>query len=169
MNFSFLIYFFLLLVATAGNAGAAGFGVSPSSLEFSLSEGSEASRQLVIFNTGKDSVDFSILASPSIRVRPESGEIGGGKAAAATVTVIGTKAGVANGELAVSLGSSRNAENRVSLSLGTSVPVTVRVVKGVPAASAFVGILVSVVIVVAGLGVCIPLRQNLLGRAARFI
>lgn len=166
----FPLFYFLSFIFAAGHVVAAGLGVSPSSLEFSVREGEEASRQLVIYNTGTDAAEFSISASSShIKVFPESGKIAGGKAAVSTITAAGAKPGLDSGELIVSLGSG-SSENRIAFALGTAIPVSLNVIaNGAAAANGAIGALVSAGTFVAGLAGYYRLRRLHLPKAARFI
>lgn len=156
---SFIYYFRFFIIAAAiitviannsQTVAAAGFGVSPSTLDFTVEEGSESSRQLIIYNTGKES-EFSIESSSPevVRASPSSGILPEEGTAVATVTALGKKVGTSESKLAISFGS--HARNEVSVALGTIVAVKLSVVKG-PAlsASAFVGMLLSTFIVLFG-------------------
>lgn len=152
-----LIYWFCFLSAAAiifaantKSSAAAGFGVSPSALDFTVEESSESSRQLIIYNTGKES-EFSVKSSSPelLRAFPLSGTLPEGGTAAVTVTALGKKVGTSESEITVSFNSHEN--GKVGVALGAAVAVKLSVVKG-PAlpASAFVGTLLSTGIVLFG-------------------
>ncbi|MBI2550542.1 hypothetical protein HYV83_05185 [Candidatus Woesearchaeota archaeon] len=158
MKASCLIYWFCFLSAAtiifAGNtksSAAAGFGVSPSTLDFTVEEGSESSRQLTLYNTGKESEFNAESSSPEVvLVSPSSGTLPEGGTVAVTVTAFGKKAGTSESEIIMSVNSHEN--GRVSVALGAAVAVKLSVVKGsVLSANAFVGILLSASIVLFGL------------------
>ncbi len=165
-----LIYYFLffLFIAAAAvihspqSAIAAGFGVSPSSLEFTVEKGSEASRQLTIYNTGADAQFAAISGNPAVTVAPGTAMVGESKSVVATVTATGKKLGKSSGEILISFtpeGSS--AGNEVLFSLGTRVGVSLNVVESaMHSANFFVGILTSAAIVVSGLSAYLALRRK---------
>ena len=158
MRASCLIYFFgflsiaaIIFVGNTQFSVAAGFGVSPSTLDFTVEEGSESSRQLIIYNTGKES-GFSVQSSSPevVLVFPSSGTLPEGGTAIVTVTAFGKKVGTSESEITVSVNSHEN--GRVGVALGAAVAVKLSVVKGsVLSANAFVGMLLSTFIVMFGL------------------
>ncbi|MBI3036694.1 mobile sperm domain-containing protein [Candidatus Woesearchaeota archaeon] len=161
MQRSFFIYYFLFLlfVAATGaisasqNVTGAGFGVSPSGLEFVVEKGAQASRHLIIYNTGKESAGFRAQSSDPvvIKVSPETGFVEAEGSAAVEVTATGSKIGQTSGEVIISFGS-HGSHNEVSLELGTAVPVKLTAFKKAEAAAnAFIGMLLSASIVFAGL------------------
>lgn len=140
---------------------AAGFGVSPSSLDFTVEEGSEASRQLTIYNTGKESGFNVESSSPElVQVFPSSGTLPEGGLVLVTVTAFGKKVGSSENELKISFASQTSKE--VSVALGAVVAVKLNVVKGSAlSASAFVGMLLSTSIVLFGLAAYYALRRKI--------
>lgn len=165
MKVSFFIYCFLFLAAAAfidfpQTASAAGFGVSPSNINFVVEKGSSASRQLIIYNTGADAQFTAISDDPAIAVEPSSGALGEGNAAAIRVTAAGKKAGKSSSEILISLVHvSTNADREVRLALGTRVGVSLAVIESaVQSANFFVGLLISAGVVVAGLSAYLALR-----------
>ncbi len=149
MKSLFLFYFFLL-IAIADAAAAAGFGISPSSLGFGMEEGSESSRQLVLYSTGKQA-DFTITSSSkNVVVAPSSGVLPDNGRAVVTITARGRKAGTFREELAVRF-YDKPGGIQVSIGLGMSVAVNMVVSKPAGAeASAAVGSLLSAGIVLSG-------------------
>lgn len=140
---------------------ATGFGVSPSSLDFTVEEGSESSRQLIIYNTGKES-GFNVESSSpeAVRVFPSGGTLPEGGTALVTVTAFGKKAGSSESEITVSVNSHDN--GRVGIALGAAVAVKLNVVKGSAlSASAFVGMLLSAGIVLFGVAAYYALRKKI--------
>lgn len=164
MRRSFFIYYFLflLLAAATGIVNASqdvagiGFGVSPSSLEFAVEEGAQASRRLIIYNTAEEAAEFTAGSSDPdvIRVNPETGSVEAEGSTVVEVTATGSKTGQTKGEVVISLGghSSHNSSNEVRLELGTAVPVKITAFRKAGAmANAFIGMLLSASIVFAGL------------------
>ena len=151
-------------VSSAHLVAAAGFGVSPSSLEFVVEKGSEASRQIIIYNT-REPVEFiAVSSSPElIQVYPEAGVVAGEGTARLTVTAFGKKTGVANERIAISFRNPQiNGGSEVALSLGTYVAARLSVVElAAKSANAFVGFLVSSGVFVAGLLAYLPIRKRL--------
>lgn len=167
MKVSFFIYCFLFLAAAAfidspQTASAAGFGVSPSNINFVVEKGSSASRQLIIYNTGAYAQFTAISDDPAIAVEPSSGALGEGKAAAITVTASAKNPGRSASEILVSLvHGSGNPDREVRLALGTRVGVSLSVVESaLQSANPVVGMLVSAGMVVAGLSAYLALRRK---------
>lgn len=165
----FIYYFsFFLAVAAAAiihspqSAVAAGFGVSPSALEFTVEKGAEASRQLTIYNTGADAQFVAISENPAVTVVPGTAMLGESESAVATVTATGKKLGKSSGEILISFtpeGSS--AGNEVLFSLGTRVGVSLNVIESsARSANFFAGALTSAAIVVGGLSAYLALRRK---------
>ena len=166
--FSFFIFAVTAIVigATINShiAAASGFGVSPSSLEFAVEKGSEASRQLIIYSTGGPSEFNAVSSNPElIKVHPETGTITEEGAAWLIVTAFGKKAGVANEHIAISFKNPQiNGNKEIALSLGTYVAARLSVVEmAAKSANAFVGFLVSLGIIAAGLSVYSPTRNRI--------
>lgn len=166
---SFIYYFSFFLAVAASTAGyfphravAAGFGVSPSSLNFVVEEGSESSRQLIIYNTGADALFMASSDNPAITVTPSTAMLGESESAAVTVTATGKKAGKSSGEILISfIPEGSSAGNEVLFSLGTRVGVSLTVVESaMSSANFFVGVLASAGIVVAGLSAYLALRRK---------
>ena len=158
MRASFLIYLFCFLSAAAiifavntKSTAAAGFGVSPSTLDFTVKEGSESSRQLIIYNTGKESEFSAESSSPEVvLVFPSSGTLPEGGTAIVTVTAFGKKAGTSESEITVSVNSHEN--GRIGVALGAAVAVNINVIKSSAlSANALVGMLLSTGIVLLGI------------------
>ncbi|MBI2176498.1 hypothetical protein HYU40_04115 [Candidatus Woesearchaeota archaeon] len=169
MSVSQLIYCFCLLAfaasVTAVNSqlsNAAGFGVSPSSIEFVIEKGSSASRQLIIYNTGTDAQFTAVSENPAISAEPDNGMLKNGKSTAIKVTANGEKPGKSASEILVSLAhGSDNPDGKVRLSLGTRVRVSLTVIESaVQSADFFVGALTSAAITVAGLSAYLALRRK---------
>ena len=167
MKAPYFIYCFLFLAAVAfidvtQASIAAGFGVSPSAIDFTVEKGSAASRQLIIYNTGPDAQFTAVSEDPAITVKPDKGILGKDKSVV-TVTATGRKVGKSSGEILISLlPNSGKADKEVRFSLGTRVGVSVRVLESaVPSASPFVGMLTSAGIVAAGLSAYLPVRNKL--------
>ena len=166
--FSFFIFAATAIVtgATINShiAAASGFGVSPSSLEFVVEKGSEASRQLIIYSTG-DATEFNAVSSnpEMIMVYPSAGIISEKGTERLTVTAFGKKAGVANEHITISFQNSQIKGNEeVALSLGTYVAARLSVVEmAAKSANAFVGFHVSLGIVAAGLSIYSSIRSSL--------
>ena len=141
---------------------AAGFGVSPSSLEFTVEKGAEASRQLMIYNTGAAARFVANSGNPAITVVPGTAMLGESESAVATVTATGKKLGKSSGEILISFtpdGSS--AGNEVLFSLGTRVGVSLNVIESsARSANFFVGMLTSSAVVVGGLFAYLALRRK---------
>lgn len=158
MKIRFLIYFFLLL-SSAAAVRASGFGISPSSMGFSLLEGSESSRQLILYNTG-GSAGFSVTSSSQdIVVTPSNGVLPGNGKAIVTVTAKGRKAGLYREDITVRF-FEPGSENKVSLGLGLSVAVKIAVSKASAVqANAFVGSLISLGIVISGISSYIGIKK----------
>ena len=177
MKVSSFIYYFrfflFLFLATAAislahteSVVAAGFGVSPSSLDFVVEKGSAASRQLIVYNTGADARFTAISEDPAIAIVPSEGLLGKGKSAAVTVTAAGKKSGKSSSEILISfITNNGRADKEVQFSLGTRVGVSLNVfensLSSLPPANFFVGILTSVVIVATGLSAYLPVRNRL--------
>jgi len=170
MRFSFFVYYFRFFVLAAAiipiaivvinsqTVAAAGFGVSPSKLEFVVEKGSEASRQLIIYNTGKEAAKFTARSSnpETAQVLPEKGTIRGEGTALVTVIARGIKRdkeGKSEEEIIINFNNpNSNADKGVSLSLGTAVPVRLQVLEGAHrSANVFVGMALSASIVLTGL------------------
>ncbi len=170
MRFFRFIYYFSFFLAVAASttsyfphrAVAAGFGVSPSSLDFTVVEGSESSRQLTIYNTGADARFMASSDNPAITVVPSTAMLGKSESAAVTVTAAGKKAGKSSGEILISfIPEGGSAGNEVLFSLGTRVGVSLAVIENaVQSANFFVGMLASAGIVVAGLSLYLPIRSR---------
>ena len=119
-----LIYLFCFIAAAAGilvcsskASVAAGFGVSPSTLDFSVEKGSKVARQLIIYNTGEAAAFRAASSNPlAVQVSPSEGVIGTGAASHITVTATGEKAGSSREEIIVSF-SSLGSVNDVALQL----------------------------------------------------
>lgn len=168
MNVSFFISccrFFILFFAAAAvtavtaitnsqNVGAVGFGVSPSSLEFVVEKSTQAQRQLIIYNTGEETAEFSATSSSplALRVTPEKGIIKESGTAAVIVTATGKDVGTAIEEISIGINKhNSNSDKEVSLSLGTEIAVKLAVVEtSALAANAFIGALLSISIVLTG-------------------
>lgn len=186
MQYSFFIYYFrfflfLSLAATAAmvfisvnsqTANAAGFGVSPSSLEFTVEKGTEVSRQLIIYNTGR-AAEFEAESSnlELVMVYPSSGIIDEGGTATITVTATGKTAGTKKEEINVRISGlselSGNGDKEVGISLGAGIPVKVIVVNSASvAANAFVGVMLAMGIVLFGLAAYYASRKKI--RQLRF-
>lgn len=168
MKASFFIYYFLFVAAMAFTgspqaASAAGFGVSPSDINFVVENGLSASRQLIIYNTGPASVFTVVSEDSAIAVEPSSGTLEKGNTAAIIVTASGKKPGKSASEILVSLAhGSGNPDGEVRLSLGTRVRVSLSVVESaLQSANPFVGALISAAMVVAGLLVYLPTRNRI--------
>ncbi|MBI2141658.1 hypothetical protein HYU16_04530 [Candidatus Woesearchaeota archaeon] len=175
MQRSFFTYYFLFLLLAAAtvainasqNANAAGFGVSPSNMEFIVEKGSQASRQLMLYNTNEEAAEFTAMSSnpETTKVSPERGTVPGEGTTSITVTARGikkNKEGKSEGEIVISF-DNRNidADREVSLSLGTAVAVKVDVVKGAAlAVNAIIGVIVSASIVMAGLAAYYATRRR---------
>ncbi len=167
MKASCLIYWFCFLSAATiifcvntKSSAAAGFGVSPSALEFTVEEGSESSRQLIIYNTGKESGFSAESSSPeAVLVFPPSGTLLEGGTAIVTVTAFGKKIGTSESEITVSVNSDEN--GKVGVELGAAVAVNINVIKSsaLPA-NAFVGMLLSASIVLSGVAAYYASRKK---------
>lgn len=173
MRNPFLIYHFrflflaaavaAVLIASKANAvNAAGFGVSPSSIDFIVEKGSSASRQLIVYNTGADAKFVAISENPELAVLPSAGILGESESAAVTVTATGKKIGKSSTEILISLAHNRNnADDGVRFSLGTRVGVSLAVIESaIPSANFFVGMLASAGIVVGGLSAYLAIRSK---------
>ena len=157
------------MIFAAGQAGAAGFGVSPGSLNITLEEGSEVSRQLLIYNTGFNAADFSITTGAGIKAFPSSGRIDGKKSAVVEIKVIGARAGLQDSDIMVSI-AEPSIDGEISFSLGTVIPVSVKTLAGKSlAANAFGGGLLSLGIIFSGIVVYRLIRQKRPSLSARFI
>ncbi len=172
MNLSLIIYSFLILAAMLhgpGIASAAGIGIAPSSLDFSVNEGSSASRQLLVYNTGSGEAIFSLASSSTERlsVKPEKAAIPGGGMASFIVTASGTRAGESDEAI---FGEVEDGSGGVRISLGTAVRVKIRVANAaLQPANAFVGVSLSAGIVMAGLSAYRLARKRLFAGSARFL
>ncbi len=164
----FIYYFlFLLLAAATGainasqNVTGAGFGVSPSTLDFIVEEGSESSRQLIIYNTGKESEFNAGSSSPEVvQVFPSRGTLPEGGQVLATVTAFGEKVGTSKNEVMVSVNSHEN--GKVGVELGAAVAVNINVIKSSAlSANAFVGMLLSTGIVLFGIAAYYASRKKI--------
>ncbi|MBI2580336.1 mobile sperm domain-containing protein [Candidatus Woesearchaeota archaeon] len=146
------------------NVNAAGFGVSPSGLEFAVEKGAQASRHLIIYNTYEVTAEFSVTSgNPSaLIVTPDRGVIEEGGTALVTVTAIGKDVGTAAEEISIGISNyNANSDREVSLSLGTTVAAKITVAKnGSLAANVFVGALLSASIVFAGLAAYYASRKK---------
>lgn len=136
-------------------AYAAGFAVSPSSLDLTVEKGSQVQRQLKIYNTAEEDTDFTAVSSnpAAIMISPERGFIESEGAAFVTLTATGTRTGKSEEEVVISFGS-RDSYRRgeVDLEVGTAVPVRLKVLKRAEtAANALFGIFISASIVVIGI------------------
>lgn len=152
----------VLTASKANVANAAGFGVSPSNIDFIVEKGSSASRQLIIYSTGADAKFVAASENPELAVLPSAGALGEGESAAITVTATGKKIGKSDGEILISLShDSGNAGNGVLFSLGTRVGVSLAVVESaMPSANFFVGMLTSAGVVMVGLSAYLALRRK---------
>ncbi len=165
MRDNYFIYYFLFLAAAligfSQSASAAGFGVSPSNIGFTVEKGLSASRQLIIYNTGTDAQFTAASNDPAIAVEPSAGLVRKGKATVLTVTASGKKPGKSASEILVNLAHDRNPGREVMLSLGTRVGVSLAVIESaVPSANFFVGMLTSAGIVVSGLSAYLAMRRK---------
>ena len=151
-----------ILVCNSKVSVAAGFGVSPSTLDFTVEKGSEASRQLIIYNTG-DAAEFKAISSnPAlVQVSPSEGIISTGAASHITVTATGENAGSSLEEITVSL-SSHNNGGEVSLQLGTAIAVRLYVVESAKKlANPAVGLVIAASILLVGTAAYYISRRNL--------
>ncbi len=152
----------------AAPASATGIGVSPSSLEFVVEEGSQSSRQLILHNTGIEEAGFTLSSnSEMLKVWPKTVEIPGNGRARATVTASGTKAGKISAELLVEAAGGGGSD--VSLSLGTSIIARINVIKASAAANALVGASISTGIVALGVSAYLAFGKKLLEKGTNFI
>jgi hypothetical protein len=128
MNKLFLFVFFVFILFFEINiVSANGFGVSPSSLNFSIFKGSESSRQVIIYNTGNEDAFFNATTTNlSIALFPSFGLIEKNSRSLIEVKVSGSRIGEENGEVIIRF-SSPKAENMVSLGMGLSVKVGIAV------------------------------------------
>lgn len=140
-------YFFAFLIFSQ-IAAAAGFGVSPASLDFVVWEGGSASKLLTIYNTG--SAAYFAVAAGSVKAEPGSGYLESGGSAAVKVTASYKEEGYYADELDILLSSGKS--NAVELAVGTTVPVSVTVLRNALSAEPVIGLLTSGSIVAAGLG-----------------
>lgn len=158
---------FWLVVAAAiacfsQDIAAAGFGVSPSSMEFVVEKGSEVSRQLIIYNTGRSAGFNAVSSNPElISVAPGNGTISEDGIEKLTVTAFGKKAGSVDGQVVIYVNPQGEGDSDISLSLGTSVAVKLLVaeLEAVPA-NFLVGSFLSASIVIAGLLAYFPIRSR---------
>ncbi len=150
MKARLLIYLFFFLI-TSCYATAEGFGVSPSSLEFTLRRGEESSRQLIIYNTGDEAVEFGISSqSYQLSFSPEQGSIPAGGSSTVIVTATGKALGHSSEEISMNIGG--NHKEGIGISLGTSVPVSLHVLdSGISSANPAIGIILSGGILASGL------------------
>ena len=162
-----IIYYFLFLAAVVltdfpQTTVAAGFGVSPSTIDFAVEKGSSVSRQLIIYNTGPAAQFTAISENPAITVKPGNGILGESEMATVTLTAAGKNVGRSGGEILISLvPDNGNSDKEVKFSLGTRVGVSLSVVESaLPSASLFVGMLTTAVIVAAGLSVYLQVRRR---------
>ena len=149
-----------ILVCNSKVSVAAGFGVSPSTLDFTVEKGSEASRQLIIYNTG-DAAEFKAVSSNPelISVYPISGTISEEGTEKLTVTAFGKKAVAADEQIMISMNPQISRAGDISLLLGTNVAARVRVIQSAARSADFlVGSLLSASIVIAGLLAYLPIR-----------
>lgn len=171
MSCSSFIYSFLLFAAImVSQAAAAGFGVSPSSLEFQVEAGSQSSRQLLLYNTDMETVEFSMATSnpETLQIWPEIVTVAGDSVAGIRVTAIGAKPGEAMEEISISM-SGGGREGEVGLALGTMVPAKLRVINGQAiTANAVIGTLLSAGIAFFGTAAYLLARAKL-GRTTNFI
>ena len=145
---------------------AAGFGVSPGTLEFALEEGTVASRQLSLYNLGSQAQFTAVSSNPGlVQVSQESGTIAAGSAATITVTASAAAAKKGRHSEAITVTMGSNQENEIRLAIGTVVPVTITITNTIAAANAAIGLAVSAGIVATGLFVYSPLARRLPGRA----
>ncbi len=167
----YFYYFRLWLVVAAALAffacfsqdiAAAGFGVSPSSMEFVVEKGSEVSRQLIIYNTGKAAEFEAKSSNPGlIKVYPDKATISGYESKKLTVTAFGKKSGAVDGHIVISVTPQAQGDSDISLSLGTSVAVKLLVAElAAGSANFMVGSFLSASIVIAGILIYLPIRNR---------
>lgn len=169
MNTQLFFYCFLFFILMTGNMAAAGLGVSPSSLKFIIDEGEEASRQLLIYNTGDNEASFRVESSNSGRlgISPGTVTIQAGGMAPIIVTASGTVVGKSLETIFV---EADGKEDGVGLALGTAIVAEITVVKAATlTANAIVGASLSSGIVLLGLSAYLHARKRLFAGSARFL
>ena len=160
------------LVINSGTVSAAGFAVSPSSLEFTVEKDSHAQKQLRIYNSGEEGAEFAAQSSNKdvVKVSPEKGFVEGEGPAVVTVTATGVRMDSTSEEVLISFSSrNSNANREVSLELGTAVPVKITAVKSAEAAAnVVIGSFLSVSIVMVGLAIYYSRRKRTVRLAGDF-
>ena len=149
-----------ILICSSEASVAAGFGVSPSTLDFTVEKGSEASRQLIIYNTGQAAEFNAVSSNPElISVYPSSGAISEEGTKRLAVTVFGKNEGVAYEHIVISMNPRMSMAGDISLSLGTNIAAKVHVIESAARYANFlVGILLSAGIIIAGLLAYLSIR-----------
>jgi hypothetical protein len=151
-----LVFIFLLL-ALASSVEALGFGISPSRLDFALGKNAQASRQLILYNTG-DEATFELESNTSsIALTPASGVLPGNGVALVNVTAHGNQPGLEAARIQVKF--SNPDSGSINIGLGMAVAVKILVKEATAKANVLVGFLISAIIVISGVAAAWRIRK----------
>ncbi len=141
------LLFIMLLLATA--ASAAGIGVAPAELRFSVEKGKAQQRELTVYNLEDNDVDIEVTGdSPALKFHHRGG-IGAGGKEKITVEVDAKrlKEGSKKGTIYI---TAKSPASGVRLNLGTAVKADINVF-ATPKTNAIIGVITSASIVLLGL------------------
>lgn len=142
--------FLLLFLLAAATVDAAGIGVAPSELHFSVLEGRTQERELTVYNLNMAGATISAESSSDFVSIEKTAALEAGSSAKLAVEADASSLKPGNHEATIYLTTAGSAGG-VALNIGTAVKATLSVIP-LSRASILVGLFTSAAVVIAGLG-----------------